>query len=144
MKSLFTNTKRIAVFLSLVCMGMTAVSSASTLPVLNLKAAASTNSISFEVSVIGSKAVILSWESPAANSGYYQVEQSFDNTTFKTVGLVLDGFAVENSDKKSYKFKDDNIAALKSKTVVYYRLDQIDANGVVTHSDVMTVKLNNK
>jgi|GEM_PF-4283720 hypothetical protein len=142
MKSLFTNTKKIAVILSLVCLGMSTVSKASTLPVLKVGAAPS-NSISFEVSVIRSKAVVLSWESATAGNAYYEVEQSFDNSNFKTVGLVLDGFDIQNSDKKSYKFKDDNVMALKDKTVVYYRLKQIDTNGVVTNSDVMTVKLEN-
>jgi hypothetical protein len=139
---MFTNTRKMVVFLSLVCLGMSSVAKASTCPILKV-AGTPLNNLSFEVSVIRSKAVVLSWESATAGNAYYEVEQSFDNTNFKTVGLVLDGFDIQNSDKKSYKFKDDNVMAFKDKKIVYYRLKQIDPNGVVANSDVMIVKLDN-
>jgi hypothetical protein len=147
MKYMFTNTRRMVVFLSLVCLCMTTVSKASTLPFSVLMVGTPSNNISFEVSVIHSKAVILSWESAPVNEDnycHYEIEQSFDNVNFKTVGIVLDGFDIKDSNKKSYKFKDDNVFALKDKTVVYYRLKKVDANGNITSSDVMTVKLDKK
>jgi len=145
MKSMFTNTRRMVVFLSLVCLGMSTVSKASTLPFL--RGVGPSSSISFEVSVIRSKVVVISWESAPVNEDchcYYEIEQSFDNVNFKTVGVVLDGFEIKDSNKKSYKFKDDNVSVLKDKAVVYYRLKKIDANGNITSSDVMTVKLDKK
>jgi hypothetical protein len=144
MKSMFTNTRKIGIVLSLVFLGMTTVSNAAPLPSFKVAVEAPSSSIPFEVTVIRSKAVVISWESVTANENcycHYEIEQSFDNVTFKTVGMVLDGFAIDNSDKKSYKFKDDNTAALKDKKVVYYRLKKIDANGNVTSSDVMMVTL---
>jgi hypothetical protein len=144
MKYMFTNTRKIGVVLSLVFLGMSVVSNASTLPVFKTAVVVPSNNVPFEVTVVRSKAVVLSWESATANENcycHYEIEQSFDNVTFKTVGIVLDGFEMQNSDKKSYKFKDDNVAAMKDKKVVYYRLKKIDANGNVTSSDVMVVKL---
>jgi hypothetical protein len=54
---------------------------------------------------------------------------------------VLDGFAV--GSKKSYQFKD-NSAEVQTKTVVYYRLKQIDNDGKMSLTNTLVVKLQAK
>lgn len=86
--------------------------------------------------------VLISWITDfEVNNNYFEVERSFDGVSFATAGLVLDGFA--NGTKKSYQFKDLD-QGLLSKTVVYYRLKQVDNNGRYTYSDVIVVKLQAK
>ncbi|MGF2414740.1 MAG: hypothetical protein ACQUYJ_20550, partial [Ferruginibacter sp.] len=88
------------------------------------------------------KAVVLSWiTAEEINNNHFEVERSVDGTNFTTIGLVLDGF--ENGTKKNYKFKD-NAVELQSKTVVYYRLKQVDNNGKITYTNTLVVKLQAK
>lgn len=61
---------------------------------------------------------------------------------YATIGMVLDGFAV-NGTGKSYQFKD-NAAELQGKTMAYYRLKQIDIDGKATYSRVLAVRLQAK
>lgn len=73
------------------------------------------------------------------DNDHFEVERSFDRSSFTTVGLVLDAENVVNNSK-SYRFKD-NAAILKEKDMVYYRLKQIDKNGTISYSTVITIKL---
>ncbi len=86
--------------------------------------------------------VLLNWQTEnEINTDHFEVERSFDNTNFKTVGYVLDALTV-NGNKRDYKFMD-NAAELKSRSVAYYRLKQVDANQQYTYSKVIAVKLQN-
>lgn len=86
--------------------------------------------------------VTLNWVTEQEiNNNHFEVERSFDGANFNTIAYVLDGFAT--GSQKSYKVKD-NAAELASKAVVYYRLKQIDNNGRVTYSNVLTVRLQSK
>lgn len=86
--------------------------------------------------------VTLNWVTEQEiNNNHFEVERSFDGANFTTIAIVLDGFAT--GSQKSYKVKD-NAAELASKAVVYYRLKQIDNNGRVTYSNVLTVRLQSK
>ena len=76
------------------------------------------------------------------NHSYFEVERSFDMAHFSTMGIVLDGFAL-NGTAKSYQFKD-NSAELKAQNLVYYRLKQIDVDGKATYSKVLAVRLQSK
>ena len=90
---------------------------------------------SIKVSVIG-KSVILDWNTVSEfRNSYFEVERSFNNTNFKTVALVLDGFTTEGSGKK-YAFKEAASVAKKGSSV-YYRLKQFDEYGNVTYSTVV-------
>jgi len=52
---------------------------------------------------ITTKSVILDWNtSSEAENGYFEVERSSNATDFKTVALVLDGFATEGTGKKIF------------------------------------------
>jgi hypothetical protein len=73
------------------------------------------------------------------DNDHFEVERSFDRTSFNTVGLVLDAENIVNNSK-SYRFKD-NAAILKEKDIVYYRLKQIDKDGTFSYSTVIAIKL---
>ncbi len=86
------------------------------------------------------KTVYLDWKTASEiNSSYFEVERSFDGTSFKTVGLVLDGFASDNG-ARFYKFKD-NSAVLQGKSYAYYRLKQVDKDGKFNYSTVVALGL---
>jgi hypothetical protein len=76
---------------------------------------------------------------PAANFNYYEVERSADNVSFKTVGMVLDGFDTVDA-QKSFMFKESN-TAVKGMKVVYYRLKQVNTDGTASYSEVVKVAL---
>lgn len=73
------------------------------------------------------------------NNHHFEVERSFDGNSFKTIGLVLDGYAA-GSGSKSYMMKD-NSAALMDASVVYYRLKQVDQDGKYTYSSTLLVRM---
>ncbi len=89
---------------------------------------------------LADKTVFLDWKTATEiNSSYFEVERSFDGTTYKTVGLVLDGFAADNG-ARFYKFKD-NSAELQGKSYAYYRLKQMDKDGKHNYSTVVALGL---
>ena len=96
---------------------------------------------SFDAVAADSK-VTLKWiTEDEINNDHFEVERSFDGVNFTTIGLVLDGFA--NGNTKTYMFKD-NAAELQTKTVVYYRLKQIDTNGKAVYTNKLAVRLQTK
>ena len=89
--------------------------------------------------VVVDKSVVLKWlTEEETDNNHFEVERSFDGTNFTTVGIVLDGFA--NGTQKSYQYKD-NTPELQSKSVVYYRLKQVDNNGKYTYTNTLVVKM---
>lgn len=93
--------------------------------------------------VVNDKSVLLKWvTAQEQNNSHFEVERSFDNNNFNTAGIVLDGFAL-NGTAKSYQFKD-NSTELQGKTIVYYRLKQVDMDGKATYSKVLAVRLQAK
>lgn len=86
------------------------------------------------------KTVFINWVTASeADNNYFEVERSIDNKNFKTVALLLDGFAAEGTGK-SYKFKEDAGEVKKGKTV-YYRLKLVNQHNEVYYSDVLPVQL---
>jgi hypothetical protein len=84
------------------------------------------------------KSVILDWNTVSElSNGYFEVERSTNSTDFKTVALVLDGFATEGTGKK-YAFKED-VSVVKNGRVAYYRLKQFDEYGNVSYSAIVKV-----
>jgi len=85
------------------------------------------------------KSVLLNWNTVSEfNNSHFEVERSADMINFKTVALVLDGFATEGTGKR-YAYKED-IAVVKNGQVAYYRLKQFDAYGNISYSPVVKVK----
>ncbi len=84
-------------------------------------------------------AVAVTWvTSEEINNNRFEVERSFDVNSFKTIAIVLDGFAA--GSQKSYSYTDKSIE-LQNKNVIYYRLKQFDNDGRFTYSKIMTVRL---
>ena len=89
--------------------------------------------------VAADKSVLLKWVTEEeVNNNHFEVERSYDGTNFKTAAIVLDGFAY--GTQKSYLFKD-NATELQTKTVVYYRLKQVDNNDKAVYTNKLVVKL---
>ena len=83
--------------------------------------------------------VSLKWNTTnEVNTSHFEVERSFDASNFRNIGIVLDGFQINATDK-SYKF-NDNAEELKGKRIAYYRLKQIDNDGKFTYSNVAAVR----
>jgi len=111
---------------------ITVVANAGPLPVKYL---------SFDA-VVNNKTVLLKWlTTQEVNNSHFEVERSFDMSSFNTIGIVLDGFI--NGTNKSYQFKD-NSNELVGRSVVYYRLKQFDIDGKFTYSKVIAVRLQAK
>lgn len=88
------------------------------------------------------KSVFINWITASEqNNSHFEVERSTDMRSFKTVAMVLDGFAATGTNGKVYKFKEASGLLSKVKTV-YYRLKQIDNNNQVHYSALMAVQLN--
>ncbi len=88
------------------------------------------------------KGVFINWVTLSEqNNSHFEVERSSDMKAFKTVAMVLDGFAATGTNGKAYKFKEAAGEVRKGKTV-YYRLKQIDNNNQVHYSTVMAVQMN--
>ena len=86
-------------------------------------------------------AVILNWlTEEEINNSHFEVERSFDAKDFTNIAMVLDG--IENGTKKSYALKDAS-PLLRDKSIVYYRLKQVDLDGKFTYSNVLPVRLKN-
>ena len=92
---------------------------------------------------VNNKTVLLNWiTSHEYNSSHFEVERSFDKTSFTTLGLVLDANMVKGDDR-TYGFKD-NATELQSNSVAYYRLKQVDIDGNFTYSTIIAVRLQAK
>lgn len=77
--------------------------------------------------------VDLKWTTASErNTAYYNVERSGDGSRYETIGTV--GAAGSTQQLTEYGFVDD--APLKG--VIYYRLDQVDADGAREYSKVVT------
>jgi hypothetical protein len=88
------------------------------------------------------KGVFINWVTVSElNNSHFEVERSTDMRSFKTVAMVLDGFAATGTNGKTYKFKEASGLVSRVKTV-YYRLKQIDVNSQVHYSVVMAVHMN--
>ncbi|MEP6675206.1 MAG: T9SS type A sorting domain-containing protein [Ferruginibacter sp.] len=94
---------------------------------------------SFNASV-NNKTVLLNWAtSHEFNSNRFEVERSFDKTSFTTLGLVLDAIS-SSGDDRNYMYKDNSVE-LQGKTIAYYRLKQVDIDGRYTYSAIIAVRL---
>lgn len=88
------------------------------------------------------KGVFINWVTVSElNNSHFEVERSTDMRSFKTVAMVLDGFAATGTNGKTYKYKESTSQLAKGK-MVYYRLKQIDINNQVHYSTIMAVQMN--
>ena len=74
------------------------------------------------------------------NNNYFDVERSYNGKTFETVGHV-DGNGSTNQ-RLDYNFMDESIRTTEMN--VFYRLKQVDFDGVFEYSDVRVVRFDGK
>ena len=96
---------------------------------------------SFNAYAVNNSTVNLSWITQnETNNDRFEVERSFDELDFQTVGIIFT--AEENSNSSNnYNFNDKS-SALNCHNVAYYRLKQVDIDGNYTYSAVKVVRLN--
>lgn len=90
---------------------------------------------------LNNNTVNLFWITDAeTGNDHFEVERSFDQANFSTVGIVL-GAQSNTGISNQYSFKD-GAPELLNHAVIYYRLKQVDADGKFTYSVVKMVRNN--
>jgi len=78
--------------------------------------------------------IVLTWEvGTEINLAQYEVQRSFNGTSYTTIGTVA------ASSKSSYAFADD-VAQLNGRRV-YYRLKKVDRDGKFAYSEIFTLHI---
>jgi hypothetical protein len=94
--------------------------------------------VAFTAQAAGPHAVYLTWATASEkNSARFEVERSVDGVRFGTIGGVV--AAGTSSTAHSYSFTDPLLPT--GDRVLYYRLRQVDLDGMVTYSPVQVVML---
>nr|WP_235998361.1 Ig-like domain-containing protein [Hymenobacter sp. BT559] len=92
----------------------------------------------FTAQAVQNRDAQLSWHTASEqNNDHFEVERSFDGTTFVKIGQVAGQGTTTSATV--YAFNDANVAA-KASGPVYYRLRQVDHDGTATYSPLRTVK----
>jgi hypothetical protein len=92
--------------------------------------------LSFSGQPIDKQTVRLDWAtSSEVNSHYFSIERSTDGKNFKAIGQVK---SAGNSNRKiNYSFDDNSFSTINN--VFYYRLKQVDINGVFKYSKTVAI-----
>jgi uncharacterized repeat protein (TIGR01451 family) len=91
----------------------------------------------FTAQAVQNRNAQLSWHTASEqNNDHFEVERSFDGTTFVKIGQVAGQGTTTSATV--YAFNDANVAA-KASGPVYYRLRQVDHDGTATYSPLRTV-----
>jgi hypothetical protein len=91
----------------------------------------------FTAQAVQNRDAQLSWHTASEqNNDHFEVERSFDGTTFIKIGQVAGQGTTTSA--AVYAFNDANVAA-QATGPVYYRLRQVDRNGTGTYSPLRTV-----
>ncbi|MDQ6757347.1 MAG: T9SS type A sorting domain-containing protein [Bacteroidota bacterium] len=78
----------------------------------------------------------LNWKTEnETNAGNFEIQRSFDNSNFQTIGTLASH--VNSNTTQSYSYVDRTNT---SKTVSFYRLKILKLNGEVSYSDIKAVK----
>jgi hypothetical protein len=87
---------------------------------------------------------LLNWtvENEDANTARYEIEYSTTGTEFARLATV----AAANNGRSSntYNFTQENLSAVRTSGVIYYRIKQIDADGRFTYTTIKSIRLDNK
>ncbi|TVT40374.1 hypothetical protein FNT36_12905 [Hymenobacter setariae] len=93
--------------------------------------------VDFGARAVQQRDALLSWSTASeVNSAYFEVERSFDGTTFAAIGRVT--AQGTKAAASTYTLTDAGVAA-KATGAVYYRLRQVDLDGTATYSPQRTV-----
>ena len=83
--------------------------------------------------------VVLNWQTVSEmNNSHFEVERSFNNIDFATIGKV-EG-AGNSNVITNYNFLDENIVN-KNQPVIYYRLKQVDLDGQYSYSSSVVITI---
>ncbi len=95
---------------------------------------------SFDAQLYKNK-VNLSWLADVQNTQeYFEIERSFDQKEFKTIGLIM-GAQTTNGVSSKYNFNDGDLELTAHKEA-YYRLKHIDMNRNFSYSNIKMVLMN--
>jgi len=95
--------------------------------------------VSFEA-IFAGKTINCKWSTEAEiNNQRFELERSFNGNEFTTAAII---FSAENATnlRNNYSYKD-NLPVLQNKSIVYYRVKQVDIDGKVAYSNIVSVKL---
>jgi hypothetical protein len=88
--------------------------------------------------IYSNKNALIKWTTASEiNTDYFEVERSTDGINFSPIGKV--NAAGNSSTQKSYSYTDAAASSL-GKTIVYYRLYEIDKDNAGTYSSVVMIK----
>ena len=89
----------------------------------------------FSAEKAGERRARLSWSTESEiNASHFEVERSFDNSHFESIGKVsANGNTTSRID---YHFFDERIPEFRNQTIVYYRLRMVDLDGSFEYSEV--------
>ena len=80
---------------------------------------------------------LLSWSTASEiNNSHFEIERSYDGSTFETVGEVEGNGNSQHLIE--YTFKDESISLIQN--TVFYRLKQVDFDGTSQYSDIRVVR----
>lgn len=83
---------------------------------------------------------LLTWETASEiSSSYFNVQRSIDGNHFDNAGKV--NAAGNSAVAKNYTYTDANITALNA-PMLYYRLQEVDNDGAVAYSNIVSIKMN--
>ena len=94
--------------------------------------------VSFDATVTGNS-ITCKWISQETDNNHFEVERSFDGRNFNSIAYV---FSKENPSALSnnYSYNDKSVA-LQGHNKIFYRLKDVDKNGNVSFSDIISIKL---
>ena len=82
--------------------------------------------------------VLLEWETASeVQNNFFAIERSYDLVSYESIGIVQGSY--NTNENRKYFFEDFN---LSSAGLIYYRLNQVDFNGVVHVYNPIQVKCN--
>ncbi len=84
--------------------------------------------------------VLVAWSTASeTNNAGFDVERSVDGKRFEKIGFVKG--SMNSNTMHSYHFKDEKAFARTNNSKLYYRLKQVDLNGGVEYSKMVSVRL---
>ena len=86
----------------------------------------------------------MNWQTASElNSDYFEIERSTDNIDWTPIGKVI--AAGNSNDIRNYQFDDSQLSLyIQQSSTLYYRLKQVDKDGAITNSSIVTLKYKTK
>ena len=97
--------------------------------------------ISFDAKLLAENKVQLNWNTASEiKNNYFDVERSENNIEWQSIGKV-DGNGTTNI-VSNYQFSDQMLKQIQHDETIYYRLKQVDFDGIGAYSKIVSVKFN--